>query len=167
MPSSTISDPRPLRMPEVSILPAPPAFPARGKTPRRFSLLSIGCVLLSTACAGEGSTARVTEQDGPSATPQDVLRSSPEAPEVERSDGSERQRGVSWVASRDTVLPSDFHALAERGVNWVVQTPFGWQRDPTPPKCVAYVGTEAGGESATRVWSARRSTHARPESEPC
>ena len=39
----------------------------------------------------------------------------------------DRQRGVSWVAGAE-VEPADFEALALHHVNWIVQTPFGWQR---------------------------------------
>ncbi len=40
---------------------------------------------------------------------------------------AERQRGVSWVAG-GPVAESDLAELAELGVNWIVQTPFGWQQ---------------------------------------
>lgn len=44
-----------------------------------------------------------------------------------------RQNGVSWVAGRDSVPAAEFAELQALGVNWIVQTPFGWQRDPHLP----------------------------------
>jgi len=38
-----------------------------------------------------------------------------------------KQRGVSWVAGRP-VAAEDFDSLVTNQVNWIVQTPFGWQR---------------------------------------
>ena len=48
-----------------------------------------------------------------------------------------RHRGVSWVAGGE-VSASDFEPLAGANVNWIVQTPFGWQRghDATELKLV-------------------------------
>lgn len=46
----------------------------------------------------------------------------------------EKQRGVSWVGDRQPVTIDDFAALTENHVNWIVQTPFGWQRDYNTPQ---------------------------------
>jgi hypothetical protein len=43
-----------------------------------------------------------------------------------------KQRGVSWVASR-SVNEDDFRRLAENNVNWIAQTPFGWQQEYNSP----------------------------------
>jgi hypothetical protein len=40
----------------------------------------------------------------------------------------ERQRGVSWVGGREPVTAAHLQPLVDRHVNWIVQTPFGWQR---------------------------------------
>ncbi len=60
--------------------------------------------------------------------------SEPPGPRPDEVSKTDRQRGVSWVASRDTVLPADLDELASRGVNWIVQTPFGWQREVDQPE---------------------------------
>lgn len=41
----------------------------------------------------------------------------------------QKQRGVSWVAGPREVSAADFAPLVANHVNWIVQTPFGWQRD--------------------------------------
>jgi len=47
------------------------------------------------------------------------------APTIERG---ERHRGVSWVGSpRETTDAHYFDALLDHHINWIVQTPFGWQ----------------------------------------
>ena len=44
----------------------------------------------------------------------------------------ERQRGVSWVAGRP-VTAEGLQPLSASHVNWIVQTPFGWQRGMKSP----------------------------------
>ncbi|MGH9464654.1 MAG: glycoside hydrolase family 113 [Thermoanaerobaculia bacterium] len=44
----------------------------------------------------------------------------------------DRQRGVSWVAG-GPVAEGDLAPLAELGVDWIVQTPFGWQEAVDSP----------------------------------
>ncbi len=72
----------------------------------------------------------------------------------------ERQRGVSWVASRDTVLPADLQELADRGVNWIVQTPFGWQRVADRPE-LALIRGDQGWWGERDEGIARTTEHAR------
>jgi hypothetical protein len=43
-----------------------------------------------------------------------------------------RHRGVSWVAG-EQVEKADFESLATLGVDWIVQTPFGWQEAVDSP----------------------------------
>lgn len=45
----------------------------------------------------------------------------------------EKHRGVSWVAGRE-ITPLDIRPLVEGHVNWIVQTPFGWQRSIDSPQ---------------------------------
>ena len=73
---------------------------------------------------------------------------------------SERQRGVSWVASRDTVLTGDFDSLVDRGVNWIVQTPFGWQSNPSAPE-VRGIRGDRGWWGERDEGIARTTEHAR------
>ena len=46
---------------------------------------------------------------------------------------TERQRGVSWVAGRK-ITALNIQPLVENRVNWIVQTPFGWQRGIDTPR---------------------------------
>ncbi len=49
-------------------------------------------------------------------------------------DVGERHRGVSWVGSRNVTADDVyFESLAENHVNWIVQTPFGWQSEWNDP----------------------------------
>ncbi len=45
-----------------------------------------------------------------------------------------KQRGVSWVGSPQKVTLDDLTPLVENHVNWIVQTPFGWQEDYDSPE---------------------------------
>jgi hypothetical protein len=47
---------------------------------------------------------------------------------------AERQRGLSWVAGPTEVSAADFEPLAALRVNWIVQTPFGWQEAVDSPE---------------------------------
>ena len=47
---------------------------------------------------------------------------------------AERQRGLSWVAGPTEVSAAHFAPLAALGVNWIVQTPFGWQEAVDSPE---------------------------------
>ena len=44
-----------------------------------------------------------------------------------------QHRGVSWVAGRE-IKAADLEPLVENHVNWIVQTPFGWQRSVHAPQ---------------------------------
>ena len=59
----------------------------------------------------------------------------------------EKERGVSWVAGRP-VGPEQLVSLLDNHVNWIVQTPFGWQRDVDSPEIrMATGGRVLWGES--------------------
>jgi hypothetical protein len=45
-----------------------------------------------------------------------------------------KQRGVSWVAGPEVVTAEHLEPLSERHVNWIVQTPFGWQDQVDTPE---------------------------------
>ena len=69
----------------------------------------------------------------------------------------ERQRGVSWVAGHE-ITAEHLGALVEIHVNWIVQTPFGWQRNYNSPQIalatdgnVLWGETDAGLETTTRL----------------
>ncbi|MEE8586313.1 MAG: hypothetical protein V3T83_15820, partial [Acidobacteriota bacterium] len=50
------------------------------------------------------------------------------------SEQSSKQRGMSWVASPEPISLDDLRPLALSHVNWIVQTPFGWQRSIDSPE---------------------------------
>ena len=52
---------------------------------------------------------------------------------VSQSVLASKHRGVSWTAGRQVVTLEDFTPLVNNHVNWIVQTPFGWQEDYNTP----------------------------------
>ena len=58
---------------------------------------------------------------------------------------SQKQKGVCWVAGREVVTEKELNALVNNSVNWISQTPFGWQQK---------AGSSAIGmnTSSDRVW---------------
>ncbi|MEM9948737.1 MAG: hypothetical protein AAF810_22110 [Cyanobacteria bacterium P01_D01_bin.36] len=59
--------------------------------------------------------------------------SSQEVASVQPVSLSEKQRGVSWVGGPEVVVQADLDALVKTNVDWIVQTPFGWQEDYDSP----------------------------------
>ncbi len=47
---------------------------------------------------------------------------------------SEKQRGISWTGGPQPVKPANLASLKANAVNWMVQTPFGWQSDYNSPE---------------------------------
>jgi len=41
----------------------------------------------------------------------------------------EKHKGVCWVAGREEVTEKEIEALVNCNINWISQTPFGWQRE--------------------------------------
>lgn len=68
-----------------------------------------------------------------------------------------KQRGVSWVAAPEAVTDADFEKLVANNVNWIVQTPFGWQKRYDAPgiKLAASGGFYWGETDAGIVTTAR------------
>lgn len=62
---------------------------------------------------------------------------------------SEKQRGVSWVGGPQVVVQDDLTALVENHVNWIVQTPFGWQQDYDSPHVALSTEANWWGETDT------------------
>jgi hypothetical protein len=59
-----------------------------------------------------------------------------------------RQRGVAWVAGRDAIGAEDLAPLLRNHVDWIAQTPFGWQETvETPEIRMATSGHVWWGES--------------------
>lgn len=47
---------------------------------------------------------------------------------------TDKQRGVSWVGGPQSITIEDLYPLLDNHINWIVQTPFGWQRDYDSPR---------------------------------
>ncbi|MEE8367210.1 MAG: glycoside hydrolase TIM-barrel-like domain-containing protein [Thermoanaerobaculia bacterium] len=69
----------------------------------------------------------------------------------------EKQRGVSWVAG-NVVTATELQPLVDLGVNWIVQTPFGWQKTYNSPEIrlvtsghVYWGEQDVGIETTTRI----------------
>lgn len=62
---------------------------------------------------------------------------------------NEKHRGVCWVASPYKIDSSHMEDLVEKNVNWISQTPFGWQREHNSPLIGNQIGRNDGwwGES--------------------
>lgn len=60
---------------------------------------------------------------------------------------SEKQRGVSWVAGPQVVVSEDLATLVENHINWIVQTPFGWQEDYNSPHVTLVTDDNYWGET--------------------
>jgi len=77
-------------------------------------------------------------------------------PAVSANKLADKQRGVSWVAG-PPVTEEDFDRLLQNKINWIVQTPFGWQRRYDSPTIRLATGgvywgeTDAGIEATARI----------------
>ena len=60
----------------------------------------------------------------------------------------ERQRGVAWVGGREIVTAADLEPLRAAHVNWIGQTPFGWQRGLASTE----IRRSGSGSSGERTW---------------
>jgi hypothetical protein len=47
---------------------------------------------------------------------------------------AEKHRGVCWVGGRNIIEEKDLAEIAGKNVNWISQTPFGWQRGHDNPQ---------------------------------
>ncbi len=66
-----------------------------------------------------------------------------------------RQRGLSWVGSRP-VARRHLEAATAMGANWIVQTPFGWQRHHDRPELVLSSDGHLWGETDTGLVTTNR-----------
>ncbi|OEK05809.1 glycoside hydrolase family 113 [Roseivirga misakiensis] len=64
----------------------------------------------------------------------------------------DKHRGVCWVGSSTVVDSATMKALAEKHVNWISQTPFGWQSGHDNPS----IGSNRRMEDQSRVWWGER-----------
>ena len=78
--------------------------------------------LILLLLCGLGAPASTPASAPPSAKPEPV-HVSPD----------QKQRGVSWVAGRE-ITPAHMKPLVAANVEWIVQTPFGWQRRYDSPE---------------------------------
>ena len=61
----------------------------------------------------------------------------------------EKHRGVCWVGGPNEVMPEELATVASKNVNWISQTPFGWQRGYDNPQ----IGTN---KNSDYVWWGER-----------
>lgn len=64
--------------------------------------------------------------------------STPDHPEVHPN----KHRGVCWVAGPKKITEADLGKLSSLNVNWISQTPFGWQRSPSSPEILMHTSGE-------------------------
>ena len=65
--------------------------------------------------------------------------------EVERNvkeDFSSKQKGVCWVGGRQIVTTNEIETAKKCGINWISQTPFGWQQQKDSPVIQFEKGTD-------------------------
>lgn len=66
---------------------------------------------------------------------------------------TDKHRGVCWVGGPNQVDSADMAYIADRGINWISQTPFGWQRGHDNPE----IGTNKKiEESGYQAWWGER-----------
>ncbi|MGE0588575.1 MAG: hypothetical protein AB7O48_08380 [Cyclobacteriaceae bacterium] len=46
---------------------------------------------------------------------------------------TEKQKGVCWVGGRNAIEKSDLNSLTQNSIEWISQTPFGWQSSADSP----------------------------------
>ena len=115
---------------------------ARRRLALALSLLALGGCGAGDATHRHGSSPSARIQAG--ALPSAALAS--------------RHRGVSWVAARRPLAASDLAPLVGANVDWIAQTPFGWQQDERSPDVrlvtagrVHWGETDEGLETTTRL----------------
>lgn len=126
--------------------PSPPTASLR--MPRSpFRWLAGGLALLALAGCGAGDLAHRDRRHP--AAPAEVATTASRAP---------RHRGVSWVAARRPLTEADLAPLVAANVDWIAQTPFGWQEDERSPEVrlvpsghVHWGETDEGLEATTRL----------------
>lgn len=62
-----------------------------------------------------------------------LFQADSQAPAAVQIEPGAKQRGMSWTAERTPISTENFDTLTKAHVNWIVQTPFGWQRDIDSP----------------------------------
>ncbi len=66
---------------------------------------------------------------------------------IAQADHSQKQQGVSWVAGPQPITRENLESLKANYVNWIVQTPFGWQRDYDSPELMLQTTDGYWGET--------------------
>jgi hypothetical protein len=65
---------------------------------------------------------------------------------------SEKHRGVCWVGGPRQVNASELEALANKNINWISQTPFGWQQGHDNPE----IGSNTKTPQSDQGWWGER-----------
>ena len=63
------------------------------------------------------------------------------APHIATAD---KHRGVCWVAGPYPIDSASIAELVQNNVNWISQTPFGWQREHNSPDIGTQIGSQTG-----------------------
>ena len=72
---------------------------------------------------------------------------------------AEKHRGICWVGGRQIVTTDELQKVADLGVNWISQTPFGWQRGHDNPEIGNQINAQNGkilqsrGETPCLNWT--------------
>ncbi|MGF1600618.1 MAG: glycoside hydrolase TIM-barrel-like domain-containing protein [Thermosynechococcaceae cyanobacterium] len=88
---------------------------------KKLVLLFVLCALLVIGCHRVRPLPSISAPDTPQSA---VTQAEPRL---------DKQRGISWTAGRQIITPDNLAVLKDNNVNWIVQTPFGWQRDIDSP----------------------------------
>lgn len=74
-----------------------------------------------------------------------------------------KQKGVCWVAGRMKITANEFRKLEDLHVNWISQTPFGWQREPGSSEIITNTSNKKmwWGESDEGISETARVAHLR------
>lgn len=87
---------------------------------KKFLFIGAMTCLLVLGCYAIGKS---LQSSSPAASPENIAPLS----------SSQKQKGVSWVAGPNPITRENLKPLTASHVNWIVQTPFGWQTDYDTP----------------------------------
>ena len=73
----------------------------------------------------------------------------------------QKQKGICWVAGRQKITEKEFQKITALHINWISQTPFGWQRAAGTPEIMVNHTNEKSwwGESDEGIASTTQVAH--------
>ncbi|MEO0377098.1 MAG: hypothetical protein AAF329_21280, partial [Cyanobacteria bacterium P01_A01_bin.17] len=102
---------------------------------KKFILIWVMTYLLVMGCYAVGETFSISSPAGQKNS------------NIAQADVSKKQRGVSWVAGPRPITRKNLESLQANHVNWIAQTPFGWQRDYDSPELILKTSGTYWGET--------------------